>query len=74
MKAREFREMSTEELQEELKNSRRELYNLRHQQTIEQLENPSQFNKTKKDVARILTVLKERQMAAETEPAAGVEK
>lgn len=54
-----------EELREELKNSRKELYNLRHQRTIEQLENPSQFKKTKKTLARILTVLKERETAAQ---------
>ena len=63
MRARELREMSTDELLEELKNGRKELYNLRHQQTVGQLENPAQFAKTKRTVAQILTVIKEREMA-----------
>ncbi|MEW6355755.1 MAG: 50S ribosomal protein L29 [Planctomycetota bacterium] len=73
MKARELRVMSVEELEEELKNSRKELYNLRHQQTVGQMENPAQFTKAKRTIARILTLLKER--ATETaapQPAEGV--
>ncbi|NOZ22142.1 MAG: 50S ribosomal protein L29 [Planctomycetes bacterium] len=71
MKAGELRAMSIEELQEELQNSRKELYNLRHQQTVGQLENPAQFTKAKRTIARILTLLKEREMAAGAPQARG---
>jgi len=71
VKAGELRAMSIEELQEELQNSRKELYNLRHQQTVGQLENPAQFTKAKRTIARILTLLKEREMAAGAPQARG---
>ena len=64
MKAKDFREMSDDELRQELDNRRRELFNLGHRRVVEQLENPAQLRNTKKDVARILTVLREREFAA----------
>ncbi len=59
MKAKDFREMSTEELNTKLVDLKKELFNLRFQSAINQLENPMRIKAVKKDIARILTVLKE---------------
>jgi len=60
MKVSEIRQYSTEELHNELQNQRRRLFDLRAQSVTEKLEDPSLLTKTKRDIARILTVLKER--------------
>jgi len=73
LKAKEFREMSDEELRQELDNHRRELFNLRHRQVIEPLDNPAQLRSIKKDVARILTILRERSLRADAEATKGSE-
>ena len=57
MKAVEIREMSTSELNEKLTELKAELFNLRFQHAINQLENPMRINAVKKDIARINTVL-----------------
>ena len=62
MKMSDLRQMTTDELQQELTNNRKELYNLRHQGVIEQLENPAQLKKNRRAIAQILTVLREREM------------
>jgi len=62
MKVRDLRQMTTEELQQELTNHRKELYNLRHQSVVEQLENPAQVGKSRRAIAQILTVLRERDL------------
>ncbi len=62
MKINEIREHSTEELQNLLEESRRRLFDLRSQAVTEKLENPSLLTKTRRDIARILTVLRERQI------------
>lgn len=62
MKTRDMRQMTTEELQQELTNNRKELYNLRHQGVIEQLENPAQLKKNRQAIAQILTILREREL------------
>ena len=59
MKAKDFREMSAEELNTKLVDLKKELFNLRFQSAINQLENPMRIKAVKKDIARILTVLKE---------------
>ena len=59
MKAKDFREMSAEELNAKLIELKKELFNLRFQSAINQLENPMRIKAVKKDIARILTVLKE---------------
>jgi len=59
MKAKDFREMSVEELNTKLVDLKKELFNLRFQSAINQLENPMRIKAVKKDIARILTVLKE---------------
>jgi len=60
MKISEIRDMKTEELHGELDRLRRHLFDLRAQAVTEKLEDPAQLTKTKKDIARIFTVLKQR--------------
>ena len=59
MKAKEFRELTEVELQEKLKNLKEELFHLRFQNAVNQLENPMRIKAVKKDIARVLTVLRE---------------
>ena len=56
MKASEIRELSAEQRAKKLNELREELFNLRFQQAINQLENPMRIKAVKKDIARILTV------------------
>jgi len=57
MKAVELRKKSSEELNKELSELKAELFNLRFQHAINQLENPQRIKAVKKDIARIKTVL-----------------
>ena len=61
MKARELREMKNEELNVKLGELKQELFNLRFQHAINQLDNPQKIVETKKTIAKILTVLTEKQ-------------
>lgn len=54
------RAMKTDELYNDLAAKRRHLFNLRSQAVTEKLEDPTQLGKSKKDIARIMTVLRER--------------
>jgi len=63
MKASELRELSLEELEHKLEDLTQELFNLRFQHVTDQLENPMRLRQTKQDVARVKTVLRERQIA-----------
>jgi len=60
MKIGEIRELKSDELHSELDRLRRHLFDLRSQAVTEKLEDPAQLTKTKKDIARIFTVLEER--------------
>lgn len=60
MKVSEFRAMKTAELHGELDRLRRHLFDLRSQAVTEKLENPGRLKMTSKDIARVLTVLRER--------------
>lgn len=62
MKASEVRELSTEELESKLKDLKAELFNLRFQLSINQLDNPMRIQAVKKDIARIKTVLSENEL------------
>ena len=62
MKAAEIRELSADDLQAKLKEARAELFNLRFQHAINQLENPMRMKEVKKDIARIKTVLRQLEM------------
>ena len=59
MKASEIRKMSAEELDKQLLELKDELFKLRFQQAINQLDNPMRINAVKKDIARIQTVQNE---------------
>lgn len=60
MKIAELRELKTEELHAELDRLRRHLFDLRSQAVTEKLGDASQLGKTKRDIARVCTVMNER--------------
>ncbi len=64
MKAQEIRELSTEEIEAKLVETKKELFNLRFQQATGNLEKPSRIRDLRHTVARMKTVLKERQVEA----------
>ena len=59
MKAKELRTMSAEALEVKLKELKAELFNLRFQHAINQLDNPHKITEVKHDIARVMTVLRE---------------
>ena len=59
MKAQEIREKSLPELKEQLASLNDELFKLRFQLTINQLDNPTRISAVKKDIARVKTVMRE---------------
>jgi large subunit ribosomal protein L29 len=63
MKATELRKLSVSELNDKLKELKDELFKLRFQQAINQLDNPMRISAVKKDIARVLTILKETELA-----------
>lgn len=62
MKVKELRDMTNEELNSKLKSLKQELFNLRFSNATGQLNNPMQINACKKDIARIKTILTEREL------------
>lgn len=60
MKAKDLRNMTSEELNAKLKELKEELFNLRFQNAINQLENTHRITDVKKDIARVMTVLHEK--------------
>ena len=60
MKANELRELSAEQLGAKLKELKHELFNLRFQHAINQLDNPHKISEVKHDIARVMTVLHEK--------------
>ena len=60
MKATELREMTDVKLNKQLKDLKAELFNLRFQHAINQLDNPIRIEAVKKDIARVMTVLAEK--------------
>lgn len=65
MKASEVRDMSVTELNEKLAELKDELFNLRFQHAVNQLEDPMRLKVVKKDIARIKTVLREIELSGE---------
>ena len=57
-----YHNLTTTELKEKLSSLKQELFNLRFQHSTGQLKNPLQIDTVKKDIARVMTVLKEREM------------
>ena len=62
MTAKEIREKETEHLKHELDEQRKHLFDLRSQAVTEKLEDPSQLRKTRKDIARMQTILRQREL------------
>ena len=65
MKVTEIREKSNLELEEQVVSLKEELFNLRFQQATGQLENPAKMRNVRRDIARIKTILTQRQGAEE---------
>jgi large subunit ribosomal protein L29 len=65
MKASELRELTVEELQTKLTELKTELFNLRFQLAVNQLENSNRIGAVKKDIARVSTVIRQRELAGE---------
>ena len=63
MRTVELKNMTTAELNEKLKALKVELFNLRFQHATGQLTNPMVLNTTKKDIAKVKTILRERELA-----------
>jgi large subunit ribosomal protein L29 len=63
MQAQEIRGMGTSEIQKQLENVREEYFNLRFRRASGQLEDYTQLRSVRRDVARLLTILREREMA-----------
>jgi len=66
MKASDLRELTPEELQAKLKELEEELFNLRFQLASQQLENTARLKESRRDIARIQTVLREKARQAAT--------
>ena len=64
MKPSEYRGMSDEQLDLTLKEELKNLFHLRFQSATERLETPSQIRKSKREIARLKTIQRERQLAA----------
>ena len=64
MKAKNFKEMTSEELNAKLKSLKQELFNLRFSNATGQLANPMQLKVVKKDIARVKTILTENEVEA----------
>ena len=62
MKANELRDMSAAELTKKLAELKEELFNLRFQHAINQLENPVRLSAVKKDIARVKTLLRQNEL------------
>ncbi|MDR1619394.1 MAG: 50S ribosomal protein L29 [Clostridiales bacterium] len=67
MKASELRELTNEELNERERELKTELFNLRFQLATGQLSNPQQINVCKKNIARVKTLIRERELKAVAE-------
>jgi large subunit ribosomal protein L29 len=59
MKASEIRDLNPDEMRQKVSDMKEELFNLRFQHEIGQLENPQKMKHTKRDIARVKTILRE---------------
>jgi large subunit ribosomal protein L29 len=64
MTVKEIREKETDHLKEELAQRRKHLFDLRSQAVTEKLEDPSQLRKTRSEIARMKTILRQRELEA----------
>jgi len=65
VKAAELRDLTINELKLKLRDLKQELLNLRFQNSIGQLNNPRRIREVKKDVARVLTIIREKELGGE---------
>ena len=63
MKAREFRELTSDELRVKERDFREELFNLRFQHSIGQLEKTARIEEVRRDIARIMGIIRERELS-----------
>ena len=61
-----IRDLSTQELEDKIKDLKEELFNLRFQNATNQLDNPMRIVSVKKDIAKVKTVLKEKELGINT--------
>ena len=61
MKAKEIRELSSEEIRQRIVDNRKEVQHLRFQNAVAGLENPASFRATRREIARLKTILRERE-------------
>ena len=66
MKIQDIRDLSTQEHEDKIKDLKEELFNLRFQNATNQLENPVRIKSVKKDIAKVKTVLKEKELGINT--------
>jgi large subunit ribosomal protein L29 len=62
MDAKKFREMSTEELRQKEKAFKKDLFDLNYHRKMGTVEKPSRFSAVKRDIARIRTIIREREL------------
>lgn len=67
MKIKDVREMSSEELNNQVYSLKEQLFNLRRKKAVGQLENLSEIKRVRKDIARVYTVLRERELGMSKE-------
>jgi len=66
MKPQDIRELTDEEIQERLSELKEEQFRLRFRSTTMELENPKLINQIRRDIARIMTILRERELAQQS--------
>ena len=67
MKIAELRDKNVAELNQLLKDLKDELFNLRFQHAINQLDNPMRINSVKKDIARVMTIIREKELNSDAQ-------
>lgn len=65
MKANELRDMTAVELEKKLADLKQELFSLRFQHAVSQLENPMRLNAVKKDIARVKTLIRKQESSVQ---------
>lgn len=71
MEVRELRKLSDDKLRDQLEDLKESLFNLRFQKAFGQLEDQYAIRRTRKDVARVLMIMRERELAAQKEGSNG---
>ncbi len=66
MKIQDIRDLSTQELEDKINDLKEELFNLRFQNATNQLDNPVRIVGVKRDIARVKTVLREKELGINT--------